>query len=349
MSDVSPTHPLQRIDLTFPARDERLCTLVPRLSGPNSGPHADNLVSNEDSYPRVAGELARRVRPGGVYVGVGPDQNFTLMAHSRPSLAFVVDYRRRNLVLQLLHRALFSLAADRAAYLTLLTARDPGRLPADVSSKELVAAFTRAEFDRDRLAAATAEVERVLRPLDLLRENEWADLATIQARLAGPGMSVRFLALPMYPTFGRLVTTTDRHGGPAHVLASEPLYQSVRSRQLSDCVIPLVINFAAPGAFDRLGTWLRDRGLTVGVMYVSDVEFFLLRAGTFARYVANLGHLPWSDGAVIVRTSTREIDHPERFRGDSSTTVVRDAAAFLTAAQSGAIRTPNDLFDSRLP
>jgi len=307
------------------------------------------LVSNEDSYPRVAGELARRVRPGGVYLGVGPDQNFTLIAHARPALAFVVDYRRRNLILQLLHRALFSLAADRAGYLRLLTARDPGRLPANPSPQELVAAFTRAEFDRDRLAAAVVEVDRMLRPLDALRENEWSDLATIQTRLAGPGMSARFLALPMYPTFGRLVTTPDRDGRPAHVLASEPLYQAVRSLQRGDRLVPLVVDFAATGSFDRLGTWLRERGLTVGVLYASDVEFFLLRAGTFGTYLANLSHLPWSDGAVIVRTSTREIRHPERHRGDSSTTVVRDAAAFLAAGRSGAIRTPDDLFDRRLP
>ena len=43
---------------------------------------------------------------GGVYVGVGPNQNFTYIAAIRPELAFIVDIRRQNLLEHLLFKVL---------------------------------------------------------------------------------------------------------------------------------------------------------------------------------------------------------------------------------------------------
>jgi len=333
-----PPPPTNLADLLFPARDVRFGTLVSSLSDRPTGPHADNLVSNEDSYPRVAGELEQRAPRDGVYLGVGPDQNFTFIAHARPALAFVLDYRRRNLLLHLVHKALFSLSPDRVSYLTRLTARRPDRLPPDPTAKELVDAFAQRPLDRGLLDQATEEIAAVLRPCDLIGDDEWAELATIQAKLAGPGMNARFLALTMYPTFGHLIQTPDRDGKPAHFLAAEEPYQTVRALQRGDRVLPLVGDFASPTALPRLGAWLRKHRLAVAVIYVSDVEFFLRRSGKFDAYVANLAELPWADGALIVQTSTREIDHPERVRGDSATTIVRPVAAFLAEPQRDLFR-----------
>ena len=338
---VRPPH---RNDLTFPARDDRFDALVARLSEPTADPHADNLVSNEDSYPRVAAEIAHRVPPGAAYLGVGPDQNFTLMAHARPSLAFVVDFRRRNLLLHLVHKALFALAPDRRAYLERLTARGVEPWPAGAGPSEIVRTLTSQIADPRRRDATVAEVARVLRAYGVVRPDEWATLATIQAKLAGPGLNARFLALPMYPTLGRLIATTDRDGRPAHLLARDDIYRRVRDLQVGDRVVPVVGDFAGNAALDAIGDWLRERRCPVGLFYASDVEFFLIRSGKLGGYVANLGRLPWSPGALIVRTSTREIDHPERVAGDSSTTVVRDAAEFLARARAGRVRTPDDLF-----
>ena len=62
----------------------------------------------------------------GVYLGVGPDQNLSYIAHLRPALAILIDIRRDNLLLHLLFKAVFSDAATRGSYLDLLTGRsDP--------------------------------------------------------------------------------------------------------------------------------------------------------------------------------------------------------------------------------
>ncbi len=332
------------MDIAFPARDQSMSRMIGDLSEADAGKAADNFVTNEDSFARVATELERVTPKNGVYLGVGPDQNFTYIARTRPRLAFLLDFRRRNALLHLIHKALFTLSTNRADYLARLLARTPKALPADPSSDELADAFEGASFDRDRLEVTIARVADQLRPFNLVADSEWAEVATIQAKLAGPGLNARFLALPMYPTFGRLIRARDLQNHPAHFLAEDAWFQSVKDRQQGDRVIPLTGDFAGPHALPALGAWLRDRGLSVSVFYASDVEFFLLRAGRLAAYAANLAKIPWKEAAVLIRTSTREIQHPERIAGDSSTTILRPVAEFLEQVQAGRIRTLDDLF-----
>ena len=87
---------------------------------PGSFTVSDNFVSNE---PRVA-ENARWLRPaGGVYIGVGPEQNFSYIARLRPAMAFIVDIRRENRNLHLLYKALFEIVGDRADFVSRLFSR----------------------------------------------------------------------------------------------------------------------------------------------------------------------------------------------------------------------------------
>src|ERR1700752_552049 len=74
----------------------------------------ENFVSNELGYHRAIQRLQEAVQPGGVYVGVGPEQNFSYIAALRPKMAFVVDIRRQNMVEHLMYKALFELSEDRA-------------------------------------------------------------------------------------------------------------------------------------------------------------------------------------------------------------------------------------------
>jgi hypothetical protein len=259
-------------------------------------------------------------------------------------LSFILDFRRRNALVHLVHKALFALSRDRAGYLARLLARKPRSLPANPSAEQLVAAFEGIELDRDRLDSTIANVDSYLRPLNLVHDDEWSELARIQTKLAGPGLKGRFLALPMYPTLGRLIQACDRQKNLAHFLARDDWFQTVRDAQIGDRVLPLTGDFAGPHAFRALGNWLRHRGLAVSVFYASDVEFFLLRSGRFDAYLANLARLPWKENAVLIRTSTREIPHPERAAEDSSTTILRPVEPFLKAAKEGRIRSIEDLF-----
>src|SRR4029450_6324161 len=86
---------------------------IERLSEANGDFDTDNLISNERSYLEIVPAWRKAGITGGAYIGVGPDQNFSYIAQVRPTIAFIVDIRRDNLLLHLLFKALFSAAQSR--------------------------------------------------------------------------------------------------------------------------------------------------------------------------------------------------------------------------------------------
>src|SRR5690606_6325472 len=94
--------------------DAEFWTLQNTLSEPpRAFPLSENLVSNEREFA----ETVRSLRPrGGVYIGVGPEQNFSYIAALQPAMAFIVDIRRENRSLHLLYKALFELSSDRVDF-----------------------------------------------------------------------------------------------------------------------------------------------------------------------------------------------------------------------------------------
>ena len=114
--------PAERVE-ALKATDPSFATLIERLSEPGRYFDTDNLISNERSYLHVMGKIREMGIAGGAYIGVGPDQNFSYIAQIRPSIAFIIDIRRDNLLQQLLFKSLFALAENRIEYLCLLFAR----------------------------------------------------------------------------------------------------------------------------------------------------------------------------------------------------------------------------------
>src|SRR3954464_5695733 len=100
--------------------DSSFAGLVARLSEPGGYFDSDNIITNEASYLQVASQLTKVGVHGGLYMGVGPDQNFSYIALVRPSLALMVDIRRANLLEHLLFKPFFVAAPNRLEYLCLL-------------------------------------------------------------------------------------------------------------------------------------------------------------------------------------------------------------------------------------
>ena len=82
--------------------DQEFWTLVTELSEPGGSFRSENLLSNELRLQYVIPDLVRNTTRGRAYIGVGPEQKFTYIGLTRPSVAFVVDIRRRNALLLLL-------------------------------------------------------------------------------------------------------------------------------------------------------------------------------------------------------------------------------------------------------
>jgi hypothetical protein len=128
----------------LPARisDNAFWALVTESSEAGGGFLSENLVSNELGYPYIIQPLMERVKPGGAYIGVGPEQNFTYISAMQPSIAFIVDIRRQNMIEHLLYKAIFEMSPNRAEFLSRLFARRPANVPPENSTiDELFSAF----------------------------------------------------------------------------------------------------------------------------------------------------------------------------------------------------------------
>ncbi|HEX6313626.1 MAG TPA: hypothetical protein VFZ73_02155, partial [Gemmatimonadaceae bacterium] len=85
--------------------DREFWKLVNDASEPDGFFQSDNLVSNELTLQQIIPELLKGRAPGGIYMGVGPDQNFTYISAMRPRAAFIVDIRRGAMLQHLMYKA----------------------------------------------------------------------------------------------------------------------------------------------------------------------------------------------------------------------------------------------------
>ncbi len=130
---------------TLPTRldDKEFWRISEEFSEPNGFFRSDNLLSNEMGMQHVIPDLVHRTAPGGVYMGVGPEQNFTYIAVLKPKMVFITDIRRGNLHTQLMYKALFELSANRAEFVSrLFTKKRPDGLETSSPAQELFKAFS---------------------------------------------------------------------------------------------------------------------------------------------------------------------------------------------------------------
>ena len=80
------------------------------------------------------------------------------MAALRPPMAIIFDIRRGNMLVQLMYKALFELAQDRAEFVSMLFSRPrPAGLGADSTAADIFSAFAAAQ---ERRSAVHAEPRR---------------------------------------------------------------------------------------------------------------------------------------------------------------------------------------------
>jgi hypothetical protein len=310
-------------------------TLVASLSEPGGYFDTDNLISNEASYLHAVGPLERQGLRGGAYLGVGPDQNFSYMAKIRPGVAFLLDIRRDNLLQHLLFKALFALGPTRVEYLAMLFGRPPPPAPAAWTARdvaELVAWVDRTPPDSASRARARGLVDSAVLGFGVpLSDDDRATIARFHETFIRDGLDLKFETFGRaparyYPTYRTLLVERDLAGRQASYLAREADYAFLRDLQARDRVIPVVGDFAGSHALRAIGDYLRAQGEQVSAFYTSNVEFYLFREGTFARFAENVAQLPRSPRAVIIRSlflSSFSSGHPQAVLGYASVQLVQ--------------------------
>jgi hypothetical protein len=296
--------------------DDVFWRMVSDYSEPGGFFRSDNFVSNEITFQWVLPELAKLTRTGGVYMGVGPDQNFTYIVAMQPKIAFIVDIRRQNMLHHLLYKALIELSADRAEFLSRLFSRPrPGGLDANGGPAALFQAYASAAPDSALYARNLAAVKEQLvtkhkfgLTSDDLRTIEYVYSAfftagpdlTYSFTMPGRGGSMMFYGRRM-PTYAELMMESDGSGTQRSYLASEENYRILRELERNNLIVPLVGDFAGDKAIKAVGQYVRDHGATVTAFYTSNVEQYLFQSDDWKKFFGNVGTLPVDTSSTFIR------------------------------------------------
>jgi hypothetical protein len=302
----------------------------------------DNFTSNEIEIGRLFPRVAAVGSPGGVYLGVGPEQNLSYIAALRPAMAFVIDIRRQAAIQHLMFKAVFELSKDRADFISMLFAKPK---PADIESKapiqQIWEAFDKVPTDRALTAKNhAAVVDRLKSHGFTLTEDESSQLD---------------LVLKAFVQYGPVITTNSGSGGrggnsasfedltgwslddsghPQSFLSTDENYQFVKTLQEKNLLIPVTGDFGGPRALRAIGKYLHEHNGIVRAFYLSNVEQYLFMDGKSETFYGNVATLPLNDASVFIRPyAMRQYLPPNPLCG-----IVK----FLAAAQAGRVRTNND-------
>ncbi len=347
VSTVPWTHeqPLAAADVQV--SNEQFRRNIDEWSEPEGYFDSDNFISNETSYLHVVDQLQQRVKPGGIYLGVGPDQNFSYIVHTRPMLAVVTDIRRQNMLEHLLFKALFAMAGNRVEYLSLLFSRQTPRLKAGASFQEVLDSIRAAKTSEMLFQTNWEAVKSLLlnKYRLTLSPDDLAKIEYVYQTFWKESLDLRFSSIgrgnaSMYPSFEEMLVETDRQGRQQNYLSSEDLFQWLKKFQAENRLIPIVGDFAGPHALKAVGAFLKANGLRLSVFYTSNVEFYLFGRPDWTRYMANLRAIPLAEESIFIRSyfPTFGRPHPLNLPGHRSTSLVSPIVPFLAEYDARQIR-----------
>ena len=341
---------------TLPSRisDRAFWQMVTDFSEPSGFFRSDNFISNEMAFQQVIPDLKKRLPAGGVYVGVGPDQNFTYITSFQPRLAFIVDIRRQNMLQHLMYKALIEMSEDRADFLSRLFSRArPAGLSATSTPQAIFDAYNestpsetlyrtnlRAILDRlvTRHGFALTEEDRV--SLEYVYRAFYAD---------GPGLRYSFPRqgdARWFPTYTDLMTETDLAGANHSYLATEENFRMLREVERNNLIVPIVGDFGGDKALRAVGSYLKDHGAVVSFFYTSNVEQYLFQSDAWQRFFGNVATLPLDDKSTFIRaffTMGMRVPAPDMNGTVQSATLLEPMLDALAAFRDGQIQSYGDV------
>ena len=342
---------------TLPERfsDSEYWTLINDFSEPGGYFRSDNFISNETTFQYVIPDLQKKIKPGGVYLGVGPDQNFTYIAALHPRIAFITDIRRQNMLLHLLYKALFEMSANRVEFLSRLFSRPlPDSLNEGGTTEELFEAL-------DASLADTQLAEDNLRAtLDRLRythnfaldAEDIRSIGYVYRAFVSAGPDIRY-AFPnqygwrRFPSYSELMLAEDEEGEHRSYMASEESFQIMKQLEVENRIIPLVGDFAGEHALQSVGRYLKEHQATVSAFYTSNVEFYLFQTEDWKRFLHNVAGLPVNNNSLFIRAyfNNYGFRFPNQPLGSRSVTLLDSMPSLLAAYDRGQVRSYFDVIE----
>jgi hypothetical protein len=301
---------------TVPSKlsDSAFWKLVTDVSEPGGYFRSDNFVSNETTYQWVIPELLRTTKPGGVYLGVGPDQNFTYVVALKPRITFIFDIRRQNMLTHLMYKALIEASSDRADFISRLFSRPrPAGLDSNSSAETIFSAFAPVAPDSAKLRKNALSIRDALTKTHgfKLSDDDLAGIAYVYQAFveAGPEITYNFnqgrnaFGRGMMPSYAALQIETDSAGVRRSYMANEANFRTLKEAEVNNLLVPVVGDFAGTKAIKTVGEYLKQNRLTVTAFYLSNVEQYLFQQGDdWRRFYTNIGTLPLDSSSTFIRS-----------------------------------------------
>lgn len=346
--------PLPPVERGLPDRigNATFWRLITEMSEAGGSFLSDNFVSNELAFQWVIPSLRETVRPGGVYVGVGPDQNYTYITALQPRIAFIVDIRRQNMMQHLMLKGLIEMSADRADFVARLFSRPrPAGVDSSSTAAMLFDALPPPADDRARFEQNLSELlDHLARRRGLpLNEEDRASIEYIYTAFYEGGPDLTYTvgrggnfrggySFFGWPTYQSLMVESDGDGVAWSYLASERNFRVLKSMHERNMIIPIVGDFAGPHALRTLGEYLATRGAAVSVFYVSNVEQYLFQDGwAWRRFYENLALLPTVSTSTMIRSVPNRGLIPFQLPNARAASVTASIPLLVTAFRAGRI------------
>jgi hypothetical protein len=327
--------------------------LSARLSEPGGYFDSDNLISNETSYQHVLGKLREFNVSGGVYVGVGPDQNFTYIAKIRPRLAIIIDIRRDNLLQHLLFKSLFARARNRVEYLCLFFGKPFPKTKGweQRSIKDIIDYIDSAPSDAKLFEKTLKDLRQETQRFGFnLSATDLETMAKIHRAFFSAGLDIRYSSYhrpprSIYPTYRDLLLERDLAGQQQNYFNSEDDFQFLKKMENQDLIIPVTGDLSGTQSLKAIGQYITEMKERVSAFYVSNIEFYLQRQGTFDKFVENLKALPIDDRTLIIRSYFNYYapPHPQAEPNHFSTQLLQRAEDLIKQCASGECDSYNDI------
>jgi hypothetical protein len=285
---------------------------------------SDNLLSNETSFQYVIPELLKTAKQGRVYMGVGPEQNFTYIAALKPAMAIIIDIRHGNLDVHLMYKALFELSKDRPDFVSRLFSRKrPSGLTTRSTASEIFSAYQTADGSKELYEENLKAVEDVL-----MKKHGFpltsGDLEGIRWALGnyyrfGPSINYNSSLSTSVPpaivgaiggnrggsngvTYASLMMADDGRGQYRSYLANEENFAFVKDLEARNLVVPVVGDFGGDKAIRAVARYLKSIDAMVSAFYLSNVEQFLVQEDKWGIFCSSAATLPFDETTFFIRS-----------------------------------------------
>jgi hypothetical protein len=271
---------------------------------------SDNLLSNEIWLQRVIPDLLSTVKAPSVYMGVGPEQNFTYISALRPKMVFLVDIRRGNLDLQLMYKALFEMSADRADFVgKLFSKKRPEGLDRSSSAMDIFTAYGGVETSETLFKENLKVIDDLLvtKHHFALSDGDIQGVEYVYHAFFNFGPKLNYSSTGGFggrsqPNYADLMTATDEAGQSRSFLATEENFGVLKTLETKNLMVPVVGNFAGPKAIRAVGEYVKAKGATVSAFYLSNVEQYLYQDRIWSNFCRNVATLPLDASSTFIRS-----------------------------------------------